>query len=157
NPAKALEVSLRRLDMPNLPAAEYGDVIAMVSNSYWLCGDPDNSIATVEKALANLKPGQPIIHLSSAMTVAMQTAYNCGRWSLVEQLQTGLEETYEQSLHSSQDGLNSFSGFMCIFSMALSREDQPTIDRISAIMLRLVSSLPHLAPFVQEYIAMEIA
>ncbi len=154
---QAYTFALRRLDLPNLPAHEYGDVLDVIARIYWYMDDPDRSIDVVKQALANLRPGQPIIHLSAAIGQAIQSAFFAGRWSVVEELRPRLEEAYEQSLYSPQDVIASSGGFFTLFSLAIAREDQPSIEQMSSIVERLISSIPRLIPPIREMLDMEIA
>jgi class 3 adenylate cyclase len=149
--------ALHRLDLPNLPAHEYGDMLDVISRVYWYMDDPDQSIGVVKEALAKLRPGQPIIHLAAAIGQAIQSAFYAGRWAVVEELRPRLEEAYEQSLYSPQDVIAGSSGFFTLFSIAIAREDQPSIEQMSSIIERLISSIPRLVPLIRELLDMEIA
>ncbi len=125
----------RRLAAPDLPAMERGDAIQMIARSYANIGDYDMCIATMNEALASIRPGQPLIHFGSGVSQAIAAAFTIGRWSEIPRFTAILREIVEQFQYD--PACYSHKGFLVILQMVLAREDNAAIDATTSILMRL--------------------
>src|SRR5581483_10580908 len=142
DPTTFLEASKRRLAIADLPAREYGDALQMVARGYYHLNDCDNCIETVKQALKHLRPGQPVIHLASAISAAIDVVTSCGHWSDIDTFIPVLEEAREQSRYDQKAGFVVFNGYMNLLSIALAREDQTMINTITSVLLGILAGTP---------------
>ncbi|QBD81231.1 adenylate/guanylate cyclase domain-containing protein [Ktedonosporobacter rubrisoli] len=136
-----LEASQRRLAAPELTAMERGDAVHMVATASMLDGHYDLGIATLEEELARIGPGQSLLHLGSGIADALIVAYISGHWNDNGKLQAALETWHYQAQHDKTLLRFAISGYLALLMIALAREDQASIERMSAILSRI--SLPH--------------
>jgi class 3 adenylate cyclase/tetratricopeptide (TPR) repeat protein len=140
----ALEMSLRRLSIPDLPALESGDAIQMIARIYSSLGDYDKCISTIQDALALIHPGQPLSHFGSGIPHAIVAAYMTGRWPEAMALYPSLQEFLIQGNFSL---VKCTAGHYALLQIALAREDYASIDAQVAALKRLHpddASLPRL-------------
>jgi class 3 adenylate cyclase/tetratricopeptide (TPR) repeat protein len=142
NFAEELSANQRRLTLPGLSALELGDAIHMMVNAYSNLGDYDRCIETIERALQDLRPGQPIMHLDAALSDVIRAAFNCGRWSVIDALIPRLEEMREQALYDPMVGFNVFDSYIGVLLLALAREDRRLINVASGVLRSLLASAP---------------
>ncbi|HEV2659497.1 MAG TPA: hypothetical protein VGU68_02795, partial [Ktedonobacteraceae bacterium] len=134
---EALEASRQRLTAPELSALERGDAIKMIAKAYMLLGDYAHVIATIQEALAHIRPGQPLVHLGSGISHAINAAFLSGRWSVIDEIVPMLEEMWKQAQYD--PGVMSYvvAGYYDVLQVALAREDQATVDMAVAILKRI--------------------
>jgi class 3 adenylate cyclase len=134
---EAREAEKRRLTWPQLPVWARGDAQSMVARSYFIQGDYDACIATVQDALGQVRPGDPLVPLANGVGFAAQAAYLSGCWAELEGLQ--------QTLALIQDELQQVPGlfqtsvwwgYLAVLLMALAREDHVTVDAVAALLER---------------------
>ncbi|HZR39800.1 MAG TPA: adenylate/guanylate cyclase domain-containing protein [Ktedonobacteraceae bacterium] len=136
-----LEISLRRLTAPDLPALERGDALQMVAKAYLYLGDYANCIATIEEALTHTRPGQPPTYLGSGVSCAIKAAFISGRWSTVSKLALTLKEMWEALQHDSKASFIVLGGYYSILQIALAREDLDSANAATAIIKRFYSGV----------------
>ncbi len=142
----ALEMSLRRLSIPDLPALESGDAIQMIARIYSYLGDYHHCIRTIQDALALIHPGQPLSHFGSGISHAIVAAYMTGLWSEALALSPSLQEFQLQGGFSLSMAKCTV-GHYALLQIALAREDYATVDAQVAAVKRLYpddTSLPRL-------------
>jgi class 3 adenylate cyclase len=142
----ALEMSLRRLSIPDLPALESGDAIQMIARIYSYLGDYHHCIRTIQDALALIHPGQPLSHFGSGISHAIVAAYMTGRWSEALALSPSLQDFQLQGGFSLSLAKCTV-GHYALLQIALAREDYATVDAQVAAVKRLYpddASLPRL-------------
>jgi class 3 adenylate cyclase len=142
----ALEMSLRRLSIPDLPALESGDAIQMIARIYSYLGDYDKCISTIHDALAQVHPGQPLSHFGAGISHAIVSAYMTGRWPEAQALYPALQEFQIQG-DFSLSLAKCTVGHYALLQIALAREDYASIDAQVAALKRLHpddASLPRL-------------
>ena len=133
----ALTVLKRRLTAPNLSVLERGDAYQMIASTYTRAGDFENCIATIEDALLQFRPGQPLVYLCSGVSRAIAAAFVSGRWSVIETLAKALEQTREQ-LQFEVDSFEPVTiGYYNILEVALAREDCAGIDAAASVLKRI--------------------
>src|SRR6266496_709364 len=131
---EALEASQRRLTAPELSALERGDAIKMIAKAYMLLGDYDNTIATIQEALANIRPGQPLIHLGSGISYGINAAFLSGRWSIIDEISPTLKEMWKQIQYDPGAMSYVVAGYYDVLQVALAREDRATADTAISIL-----------------------
>jgi class 3 adenylate cyclase/tetratricopeptide (TPR) repeat protein len=144
----ALAVALRRLNIPDLPAMEYGDALAMAACAYEVLEDYGNCIGVVEQVLQALRPGQPIVHLGQAIAEVIGAAFRGGHWRDVDRLKPRLEEVREQTLYDSKASILLADGYLNILEMALAREDRATVDATASVLMRIFAVTPTTAEYL---------
>ncbi|HLZ59888.1 MAG TPA: adenylate/guanylate cyclase domain-containing protein [Ktedonosporobacter sp.] len=133
----ALEALQQRLAAPNLPAIERGDALQMTTKVYLRAGDFHNCIATIKEALASIRSGQPLTHLGTGVSHAVQAAFISGRWSEVSALTPILDEMWKQVQYDPSSFFIVADGYFAVLQMALAREDTPTVDATTSILKRI--------------------
>jgi hypothetical protein len=134
---EAREAEQRRLAWPQLPAWVRGDVVQMVSYSYYLQGDYDACIRTTQEALAQARPGDPLHMLTEGMHLASWAAYLSGRWAELDWLQETLGKMWDEVQQVPglyQVGL--WWGYLVILLVALAREDRVAAEALAALLER---------------------
>jgi tetratricopeptide (TPR) repeat protein len=151
---EAREAEKRRLSWPQLPAWVRGDVVQMVSWAYYLQGDYDACIATLQDALAQARTGDPLHLLTMGMRLASWAAYLSGRWDEL----VGLQETLALMWDEVQRVPGLFQvglwwGYLATLLVALAREDSVAADALAALLERVwPASLPT-APVASSIVA----
>ncbi len=131
---EALEASRQRLTAPELSALERGDAIKMIAKAYMLLGDYDNVIATIQEALTSIRPGQPLVHLGSGISYAINAAFLNGRWSVIDEIVPALEEMWQQAQYDPGAMSYVVAGYYDVLQVALAREDVTTSEKAVAIL-----------------------
>ena len=134
---EALAASEQRLTAPELSALERGDAIKMIAKAYMLLGDYDNVITTIQDALIQIGPGQPLVHLGSGISYAINAAFLNGRWSVIDEILPALEEMWQQAQYDPGAMSYVVAGYYDVLQVALAREDQATIDKAVSILKRI--------------------
>ncbi len=147
---EALEPSERRLAVPDLSAGERGDAVGMLARVYFNLGEYDRCIATVSEALAQVRPGESVVHLaleeSRGQTVVhlafgisrgALAAWYIGRWDELSIFTAAVEQAWEQSQHEPNANLR--WGYFIALHVALAREDRSMADIAAAVLERLIN------------------
>jgi class 3 adenylate cyclase/tetratricopeptide (TPR) repeat protein len=151
---EALELSRRRLAIPDLPPEEWVDVIFSSGLIYFWQGDYASTVATIQNALAGLKPGHPIASLGKLINILATTFFLTGQWDEVLKLLPRLHEIRERVQYDQHASASLGEGYSAVLQVALAREDQPMIDSITTI-LRQYTHLQ--GPTSQDYLAVLLA
>lgn len=134
-----LTASQRRLTAPDLPALERGDALQMIAKAYHHLGNYDMCIAMIQKTLAHIHRGHPLVHLGSSISHAMDAAYVSGRWSDVLALRLRFEELWEQVQHDNNMSHCVITGYITLLEMALAQDDCALRDAAASALKRLFS------------------
>jgi class 3 adenylate cyclase len=143
---EALEMSRRRLQVPDLPALEIGDAIQMIARCDAYLGDYDNCLEIIQEAVKQIRPGQPLTHLFSGIAHAIFAAFVSGRWSDAYALFPLLQERLLTQSEYSPMATHCEKGYYSILQIALAREDRATIDAAVTAFSRFypdATTVPH--------------
>ncbi len=135
--ADAIEASKMRLTTPDLPAFERGDALNMMATTLASQGDYDGCIALIQEALADLRPGQPIVHLGHGIAQAIRAAYLSGRWSDSTRFLSILEEVKEQFQNDPDKIFGCMDGYYYALLVALAQENQAQVDLVVSTIKRV--------------------
>jgi tetratricopeptide (TPR) repeat protein len=151
---EAREASKRRLAWPQLPAWARGDVQNMISLTYFEQGDYDACIATMQSALAQVRPGDPLYPLAFGMGYVTNAAYLSGHWDELAELQQTLALMWDemQQVPGLYNGALSW-GSLIILLAALAREDHVAANALAALLERMMSQHDPIAPFGRSLVA----
>jgi class 3 adenylate cyclase/tetratricopeptide (TPR) repeat protein len=139
--SEGVEAAQRRLTIPDLPALERGDAASMVALCLASLSRYEESIQVIERALTELRPGQPAIHLAQGITRAVASAYICGQWSRVEPLTSWLYAALNQSSFNNSLCHSTIEGFFYIFRIALAHEHLSEAQELAATLQHLSNDL----------------
>jgi len=146
----ALQLTRRRLTIPDLPAEEWVDVFFCVALvSFWL-GNYAGVVSTIQSALNQLKPGHPVASLGKLITTLAANYFLIGEWDEVVKLLPRLREIYELTQYDQHASKRLTEGYIAVLQVALAREERAMIDAASTI-LQKDAHLQHTA--LQGYIA----
>ncbi|HEY7835711.1 MAG TPA: AAA family ATPase, partial [Ktedonobacterales bacterium] len=147
--AEALAASQRRLQARDLPAAERGDVLNMISRAYFNLGDYEQCIAIVREAVAAVRPGESVVHLSWAVSRAAAAAWYTGRWDELDAFSSAVEDAWEQTQH--EPGIAIMWGYFVPLHIALARQFHLAASAAAAALTR--GATPARVPGWQRLIA----
>lgn len=145
----ALEYAKRRLAIPELPPEEWVDVIYSVALIYSWLGDYPNCIASIQSALAQLKPGHPVASLGKLITLLSEAYFLIGEWDEVIRLLPRLQEIHELVQYDQHSTTRLIEGYTSVLQVALAREDRAMSDVTSTIVQKYAHLL---GPTFQQYI-----
>jgi len=131
---EALEASRQRLTAPELSALERGDAVKMIAKAYMLLGDYENVIVTIQEALTHVRPGQPLVHLGSGLSYAINAAFLSGRWSVIDEIVPALDEMWKQVQYDTGAMSYVVAGYYDVLQVALAREDRTTAETAASIL-----------------------
>jgi class 3 adenylate cyclase len=132
------EAQRRRLTWPQLPAWVRGDAQSSISISYSKQGDTDACIRSMQEALAQARPGDPLHLLTRGIGYASWAAYAAGRWAELDGLQEALAlmwDEVQQVPGGYYFGL--WWSYMATLLVALAREDSVAADALAALLERM--------------------
>jgi class 3 adenylate cyclase/tetratricopeptide (TPR) repeat protein len=151
---EAREAEKRRLAWPQLPAWARGDVQNTISLAYFEQGDYDTCITTMQDALAQVRPGDPLLPLTQGVGSATIAAYLSGRWDELEGLQQTLAliwDELQQVPGLYESGL--WWGYLAILMAVLAREDRVATDATAALLERVSPPSDRVLPVTRSMIA----
>ena len=135
--ADALEAAQRRLAIPNLPAAEWGDAVSTVVRAYFNIGDYGRCLAVARAALEQVRPGESALHLGLAVSLAATVAWYGGRWDELTIFLDAAREAWDQSEHEVVRGW--LMSYLIALPVAMAREDQAAADAAVAALNTLLA------------------
>jgi tetratricopeptide (TPR) repeat protein len=143
----------RRLAVPQTSRFEWGDALNMRTWAHSDAGEFDRAVDLMREAAGDLRPGEPIVHLSNGLAMAAFAAMVSGRWSDVDELKVLLDQSWEELRHDAPAAYLS-AGFGSILHVGLAREDRAMADSALAVLRPLVSfpDRHHLSVFVEAYV-----
>jgi class 3 adenylate cyclase len=146
----ALEASRRRLAVPELSAGERGDAVGMLARAHFNLGEYERCIATVREALAQIRPGesvvhlalgesrgQAVVHLAFGVSRAAQAAWYTGRWDELGVFISAVEQAGEQSQHEQNQSL--MWGYFIALHVALARDERAAAESAAALLEHIIS------------------
>jgi hypothetical protein len=155
---EALAATQRCLEWPNLPWWARANAVGMTISAYFYWCDYDACLAAAREALAQVRPGDPVGLLASAMDVAAAAAYLSGRWSELEWVLRAQVLIWEEAQQVA--GLlrsEIWTGALPALAVALAHEDRAAAEAAAAQMERTLNpwhpDTPGLRSVVAAYLA----
>jgi tetratricopeptide (TPR) repeat protein len=136
----ALEASQRGQNISDLPLIERADALQLVAASLFNRGNYSLCIDVVRKALAQLRPGDPVVHFDAAIAVAIWAILFSGRWAEISDFMPTLEDIWEQVQHDVGANTHVAGGYICALHIALAQEDKARADAAISVLERCFSS-----------------
>ncbi len=136
----ALEASRRRLSVSDLPLTERADTLQLMAATYCNLGNYSRCIEVVREALAQLRPGDPVVHLDAAIAPATWALLFSGRWSEISDFMPALEDIWEQIQHGVGATTHVAGCYVCVLHIALAREDTARADAAVTVLEQCFSS-----------------
>jgi class 3 adenylate cyclase len=128
--------SQRRLQAPELSSFEYGDAVKMLAHAYMLLGEYDTCITIILETIKQHRKHQSLVHLGSGISYALAAAYLIGRWSIVDEQFSLLQEIWEQGQYDSSTLSYFASGYYEVLEVAQARQDKDRVEMVTAILRR---------------------
>ncbi len=119
----ALEASKRRLIASDLPLIVRADALQLMAAALYYIGNFSRCIEIVREALAELRPGEPVVHLDAAVAFAIWAILFSGRWSEISDFMPTLKDIWEQVQHGVGATTHVAGSYLCVLHIALARED----------------------------------
>jgi hypothetical protein len=94
----------------------------------------------VREALAQLRPGEPVVHLDAAISLATWALFYSGRWSEINDYMPALEDIWEQIQHGVGAATHVAGSYVCALHIALAREDMARANAAVLVLERCFSS-----------------
>jgi tetratricopeptide (TPR) repeat protein len=136
----ALEASRRRLRVSDLPLIERADAVQLMAATLFNLGNYSQCIEVVRETLAQLRPGDPVVHLDAAIALATWALLSSGRWSEVSEFMPALEDIWEQIQHGVGAITHVAGSYVCVLHIALAREDRDRAEAAVSVLERCFSS-----------------
>ena len=136
----ALEASRRRLNVSDLPPIERADAAQLMAATLFNVGNFSRCIEVVREALAQLRPGEPVVHLDAAISLATWALLESGRWSEISDFRPAFEDIWEQVQHGVGATTHVAGCYVCVLHIALAREDTARADAAVSVLERCFSS-----------------
>jgi hypothetical protein len=138
--ADGLAAALRRLAIPDLPAAERGDAVSTVVRGYFNVGDYERCMAAARSALEQVRPGESALHLGLAVSLAATVAWYGGHWDELAAFLDAAREAWDQSEH--EVGRGWLTSYLIALQVAMARDDQAAADAGAATLHALLAHEP---------------
>jgi hypothetical protein len=135
----ALEASRRQQSVSDLPLIERADALQLVAATLFYRGNYSRCIEVVCEALAQLRPGEPVVHFDAAIAFATWAILYSGRWSEFSDFMPTLEDIWEQIQHGVGANTHVAGGYVCALHIALAREDRVGADTAASVLERCFS------------------
>ena len=136
----ALEASRHRLRVSDLPVTERADELQLMAATLFNLGNYSRCIEVVREALAELRPGEPVVHFDAAIASATWAIFFGGRWSEINEFMPALEDIWEQIQHGVGANTHVAGGYVCTLHIALAREERARADVAISVLERCFSS-----------------
>jgi len=136
----ALEASGRRMKLSDLPLSERADAVQLMAAAIFNRGNYSRCIDVVREALAELRPGDPVVHFDASIALATWAILYSGRWSEISAFMPTLEDIWEQVQHGVGANTHVAGGYVCALHIALAREDRTLADVAISVLERCFSS-----------------
>ena len=115
----ALEASRRRLGASDLPVTERADALQLMVATFTTLGNLSRCIEVVRDALAQLRPGEPVVHFDAAIGSATWALLFSGRWSEIGDFMPALEDIWEQIQHDVGATTHIAGSYVCVLPRGL--------------------------------------
>jgi class 3 adenylate cyclase/tetratricopeptide (TPR) repeat protein len=136
----ALEASQRILSISDLPLAVRADALQLMAATLLQRGKYTRGIDIVREALAQLRPGDPVVHFDAAIAIATWAILPSGRWSEINEFMPALEDIWEQVRHGVGAKTHVAGGYICALHIALAWEDKARADAAISVLEQCFSS-----------------
>lgn len=136
----ALEASRRRLGVSDLPLTERADALQLMAATFTTLGNLSRCIEVVRDALAQLRPGEPVVHFDAAIESATWSLLQSGRWSEIGDFMPALEDIWEQIQHGVGATTHIAGSYVWVLHIALAREDPSAAGAAISVLERCFSS-----------------
>jgi hypothetical protein len=107
--------------------------------TYGFLGDYARCIELVRTTLAQLRPGESVIHLLHGVQVAIEALYYSGRWSEIIDFLPVLEGAWEDVQNDAASALPVRFAYWYLLMIALAREDRAAAQKAAAVVERFSS------------------
>jgi hypothetical protein len=111
-------------------------------------GKLSRSIEIVREALAQLRPGDPLVHFDAAIALAAWSILYSGRWSEINEFMPALEDIWEQIQHDVGATTHVAGSYLCVLHIALAREGRAAAE--AAVSLEQVNARALLAAYRED-------
>ena len=120
----------RYLSIPDLPANERGGALLNMVVSSLGQGDYAHCLEIVREALAQLRPGEPVLPLGLAVQFAFYALYLTGRWPEISEFMPIFEEIQQQAQQHDVGAVAMVVdlNYLCLLNIALAHEDRAAAD-----------------------------
>ncbi len=135
-----LEASQRRLSISDLPLVERADAVQLMATTAFNLGELSHCINIVREALAQLRPGDPVVHFDASIAIATWALLFSGRWSEINEFMPALEDIWEQIQYDVGANTHVAGGYICALHIALAHEDMARADAAISVLERCFSS-----------------
>jgi hypothetical protein len=122
-----------------LPPLERGQAFARVITMCELLGRYDDALALAGQMVAQIRPGEPVVHLNDGFQHATLAAWLSGHWSEHEEILAMISQVWEQVQYSSRV-VNMLGGYETALIIARAREDQKAVDTLIPVLEHILSA-----------------
>jgi class 3 adenylate cyclase len=136
----ALAASRRLMSISDLPLVERADALQLTAATLFNLGHYDSCIEVVSDALAELRPGDPVVHLDAAIAFAAWALLYSGRWSEISDFMPALGDIWEQIQHGIGANTHVEGSYLCALHIALAREDSAAAEAAISVLEQCFSS-----------------
>jgi tetratricopeptide (TPR) repeat protein len=122
-----------------LPPLERGQAFARVITMCELLGRYDDALALAGQMVAQIRPGEPVVHLNDGFQHATLAAWLSGHWSEHEEIMAMISQVWEQVQYSPRV-VNMLGGYETALIIARAREDQNAVDTLIPVLEHILSA-----------------
>jgi class 3 adenylate cyclase len=134
------ETCRRRLAAPDLPILERASAIGMLTRGQCDDGAYHDALEIARAAIAQRRPGDPVIALGASPTMAGIAAHLTGRWLEIAPFVALEDAMWDELRHEPGLGFLNWGHFL-LMRVALARNDRDTAEREAAAMTARMSSI----------------
>lgn len=131
-----VELSTRRLQLPDLPPGERLDARYVLLWSYVALGEYERCLDSVRGLLASRGPADPLTHLVPALVWLSISATLSGEWSAMDEVQPLIAEAID-SMGSSANARTLGGIYYDLLFVGLAREDRATTEAAATVLRRV--------------------
>jgi len=137
---EALEASRRRLAVSDLPVTERADELQLMAATLFNRDNYSRCIEIVREAVAQLRPGDPVVHFDAAIALATWALFFSGRWSEITDFIPMIEDIREQIQQGVGANTHLAGCYVCLLHIALAQEDPARADVAISVLEQCFSS-----------------
>jgi class 3 adenylate cyclase/tetratricopeptide (TPR) repeat protein len=134
------EASQRLLSVSDLPLVVRADALQLMAATLFNRGSYSRCLEIVRKALTELRPGEPVVHLDAAIALATWAILYSGRWSEISYFIPTLKDIWEQVQQGVGANTHVAGGYVCTLHIALAREDAAGAESAFSVLDQCFSS-----------------
>jgi hypothetical protein len=118
---------------------ERADALQLMAATLFNRGNYSRCIEVVREALAQLRPGDPLVHLDAAISLATWALLESGRWSEISDFMPALEDIWEEIQYGVGANAHVAGSYICVLHVALAHEDSAAADAAISVLERCFS------------------